>query len=177
MRIASIVGIAIAASVSFGADSLSWGPPVDGLRLGIGSAPASSESTLRVVVENVGPTRQELLLGGTSGNGPTHNLKFTATAPDGTECEVLNLADAGVIAGLVLPLVANLAPGATHEIQLPLKKLIYVKDRTDITLETLLARYYSVRASLEVDAKGAQWAGIPVPWIGRLTSGELRRRP
>jgi hypothetical protein len=105
MRIAGIAGvaIAIAASASLAADSLFWGAARDGLRLGIGLAPATSEPMLRVVFENVGPAKQELLLGGTTGNGPIHNLKFTATAPDGTECEVLNLAGAGFVAGLLLP--------------------------------------------------------------------------
>ena len=176
MRIAGIAGltIAIVASVAFEADSLSWGPSHEGLRMGIGLAQASSESVLRIVVENIGPTKRDLLLGGMTGNGPMRNLQFTGTAPDGTECEVLNLADAGPVAGLVLPLIAHLAPGATYEILLPLRKLIYVKDRTDITLETLLAKGYSVRASLEVDAQGAQWAGIPAPWFGKLISGEFR---
>ena len=168
--------MAIAASSGFAADPLSWGPAQEGLRMGVGLAPVSVEPMLRVVIENLGPTGQELFLGGMTGNGPMHYLKFTGMAPDGTECEVLNLANAGPIAGLVSPLIAHLAPAGAYEIQLRLKKLIYVKDRSDITLETLLARHYSVRASLEVDAQGALWARIASPWLGKLMSGEFRLR-
>ena len=62
----------------------------------------------------------------------------------------------------------------THEIQFPLWKFFYVKAGVDIRLEALLDRGYSLRVSLEVDAEGARWAGVPIPWLGKLTSGDLR---
>jgi hypothetical protein len=149
--------------------------------MGIGLVPISfqpklREPILRVVFENVSPVRHQLLLGGMTGIGPMHNLKFTATAPDGTEREIFNAADVGFVAGYLSPLVASLAPGETHEIQFPLWKFFYVKQGVDIRLETLLDRGYSVRVSLEVDADGARWAGVPIPWLGKLTSGEFRSR-
>jgi hypothetical protein len=172
-----IVMVAAAPFTSLADDAPSWGPAVGGVRLAIGLGPASSEPAFRVLLQNTSSTGQNVLVGAQRGNSPVYNLQFTAKAPDGKECRLFDVkALVDPMAGLASPVVIHLDPGGTHEITYPLKELLCIEGRREITLDTLLKRRYSVRASLEVDAKGAKWSGLPHPWIGRVMSGELSER-
>ena len=158
---------------AFGADAITWGSTSNGIRLGISFGPISSEPELRVFIQNVSSTTQEILIGHQVGKGIAVALKFIATARDGKEREGFEINSFTPISGLVLPAVIRLGPGATHELRFPLKKIICIERPGDVTFETLVAQRSSVRVSLETDDKSAKWAGLSSPWIGKMTSGEL----
>jgi hypothetical protein len=162
---------------AFGEDAVTWGPTGNGIRLGISFGPVSSEPELRIFIQNVGSTTQEILIGSQVGNGTAVDLKFVATAQDGKEREGFEINSFIPIAGLVLPAVIRLVPGATHELRFPLKKIICVERPGDVTFEALVQQRSSVRVSLETDARSARWAGLSSPWIGKVTSGELSPMP
>lgn len=152
-----------------------WGKPIHGLRLGIAAEMASpeSESRLLATLENTGDSNLTILLGASSGNGPVYNLTFSARNAQGKACEVLNLTGGPGVGGFVSPLTVELAPGKRYEIGLPMKKLICVANRTDLALDVLLRRRFSVSASLRVDDQGAAWANLIHPWLGIIRSGDL----
>src|SRR5690349_16455456 len=89
MRISGVVvvtAIALALVPSgFSADSVAWGPTVNGLRLGAAFGSDPSKPTLRVVFQNVGSAVHDVLTGAESGRGPMYDMKFIATAPDGND--------------------------------------------------------------------------------------------
>ena len=159
------------------ADSIAWGPADNGIRVGIDLGPDSPVPTLRLSFQNTGAEDQDLLLGGETGTGPMYSMKFKATK-GGKECEVFYFGGANFVAGHLGPLVVRLAPGATHELQLPLKRLACSEKGKDTTLDALLDRKYSVRVSLEVSAESASWSQSARPesthrWIGKMTSAEF----
>lgn len=157
----------------FGADVVAWGSTVNGIRLGISFGSASSELELRVFLKNVGSAAQEILIGSQVGTGIAVDLKFIATAPDGKEREGFEINSFTPLAGLVLPAVIRLEPGATHELHFPLKNIICIEKPGDVTFATLVRQRSSLRVSLETDDKSARWAGLSSPWIGKVVSGEL----
>jgi hypothetical protein len=175
MRLAVVTGVATLTLMlpAFGADLIKWGSTSNGIRLGISFGPVSSEPELRVFIQNVGSTTQEILIGRQVGKGTAVDLKFLATAPDGKEQEGFEINSFTPIAGLVLPAVIRLGPGAIHESRFPLKKIICVEKPGDVTFEGLVDQRSSVRVSLETDDKSAKWAGVSSPWIGKVTSGQL----
>ena len=177
MRAIGVVWIATAAFTAvlpgLCADVVAWGSTVNGVRLGISLGPASSELELRVFLENLGQATQEILIGGQVGKGTAVNFKFIATSPDGKEREGFEINSFTPIAGLVVPVVIRLDPGATNELHFPLKNIICIGKPWDLTFEALVKQRSSVRISLETDAKSAKWAGISSPWIGKVDSGEL----
>src|ERR1700730_11262375 len=91
MRSMGVIWIAAAALAtvlpSFGADVVTWGSTGNGIRLGISFGPVSSEPELRIFIQNVGSTTQEILIGSQVGKGTAVDLKFIATAQDGNERE------------------------------------------------------------------------------------------
>ena len=177
MRPKSIVWIAAAvlavAQFSFGADVVAWGSAVNGVRLGVGFDPAPSEPGLRVLLQNVGASTLDILVGHQTGKGTAVVFKFIATAPDGNEHEGFDINSFTPIAGLLVPAVVRLDPGVIHEMHLALKKIICVEKPGDITFETLMKQRYTVHVSLEVDDKSVRWAGLLHPWIGKAMSGAL----
>jgi hypothetical protein len=158
---------------SFGADIVAWGSAVNGVQLGISFDPATPKSELRVFLRNSGAARVEVLIGHLVGKGTSFSFRFLATAPDGKQREGFEINNFTPIAGLVLPAVVRLDPGGMHELRIPLKKIICIERPGDITFETLVKQRYSLHVSLETDDRGAKWAELSHPWIGKLTSGEL----
>jgi hypothetical protein len=175
LRIAlTVAAILTGLPATFCADTVAWGPVVNGMRLGIGLGTASSETRLRVLFQNVGATEQDLVI-----SEDFDYLSFTVTAPEGKEYQVFDtrLLAAPPGPGLVIPVrrvVTHLNSGAMHEFRFSLRKLICVVDRRDVTLETLLQQRYSVRAHFEVDTTAASAA--PHPWTGRMTSAQFLSR-
>ena len=115
----------------------------------------------------------EILTGAEAGKGTTTNFKFIVVAPDGKERECFHVDNLTSMAGLVLPVAARLEPGAIHERRFPLNKIVCVENRSDITFDRLLKRGYSLRVSLEGDAKAAQSARLSQAWIGKVVSVDL----
>ena len=152
-----------------------WGEPVNGLRLGIAAGRASleAESRLLVILENTGGSRRTILLGAESGNGPIYGLSFNVHNKQGKVCQVLNLTGGPGVAGSLSPMTVGLSPGKQYEIVLPMRKLICVENRTDLSLDVLLRRQFSVSASFQVDEKSAAWANLLKPWLGTIRSGDL----
>ena len=143
--------------------SVAWGPSVNGLRLGAAFGADPAKPTLRVVFQNVGSAVQDVLIGAESGRGQMYDMKFIATAPDGKQQELVHrsLYIYGAVAGLILPFSVWVNAGETHELEFPLKDIMYAS-RTTVTLDVLVKQGYSVRVQFESK-----------PWIGTLTSAEI----
>ena len=166
IRISGVLVTAIAFAVvpsASGADSVAWGTPVDGLRLGASFGSDPAKPTLRIVFENVGSIPEELVLGHEAGGKVYDSLKFIATAPDGKQQELVHrsLYIYGAVAGLILPFSVWVNAGETHELEFPLKDIMYAS-RTTVTLDVLVKQGYSVRVRFESK-----------PWIGTVSSEEV----
>jgi hypothetical protein len=176
VRISSFVvltAIALALVPSaFGADSIAWGSTVNGLRLGVAFGPNPSKPTLRVLFQNAGSAVQDVLIGAESGRGPMYDMKFIATAPDGKEREGLHFSAFSAVGGFVGPLSVRLNAGESHELQFPLKDIIYTSP-TAIRLDALVKQGYSVRVRFDVKQASADWAKLSYPWIGTVSSAEV----
>jgi hypothetical protein len=158
----TVVAIALAVIPSTsGADSIAWGTPVNGVRLGASFGSDPAKPTLRIAFQNVGPIPQELVLGHEAGGKVYDSLKFIATAPDGKQQELVHrsLYIYGAVAGLILPFSVWVNTCATHELEFPLKDIMYAS-RTTVTLDMLVEQRYSVRVRFESK-----------PWIGTVSSG------
>jgi hypothetical protein len=178
MRISGVVLTAIALAVvpsAYSADSIEWGRPVNGLRLGAAFGSDPSKPILRVLLQNVGPAVQELVIGH---SGPSYDsMKFIATAPDGKEEVGLHKGVYIPIAGLVLPISVSLNAGTTHELELPLKDIIFAS-RTTTTLDVLVKKGYSVRVRFEAFQAEPDWPKLSTAkstnvWIATVSSGEV----
>jgi hypothetical protein len=158
---------------NLGAGEIAWGPAVNGMRLGIGFGPASSEAELRVSLNNAGPAKQEILVGRQMGKGTAVDFRFIATSPDGKKHEGFEINSFTPVAGLVLPAIERLAAGDTHQWHFPLKNVIGIEAAGDLRFDALVKQGSSIRVSLETDEPSAKWAGLPSAWIGKLISSEL----
>lgn len=165
-----LAALLLASHVCASAVTPNWGDPVNGLRLGVA---VESEATLLVLLENSGSSNLTIMVGAESGNGVFYHVAFHAKDARGHVCEVLNLAGPGVVAGSLAPISIHLEPGQQYAIHLPMHKLICVEHQTDIPLDALLRRGYSVTAAFSVDAPAAAWAHILQPWLGAIRSGQL----
>ena len=165
------IALAVTPSAS-GADSIAWGTPVNGLRVGVAFGSDPSKPTLRVAFLNVGSEPIELVLGHEARGTVYDSLKFLATAPDGRQQELLHRSLYGAVAGLILPFSAYLKAGETHELEFPLKDIIYAS-RTIVALDALIKQGCSVRVGFESNQADANWANLSRPWIGTLTSAEI----
>jgi hypothetical protein len=178
MKIAGVatitVGFLVATQAAFCADALTWGTVVNGLRLGIGWDAREPSLTLRVAVQNTGDKSMDVLIGHEIGKGTVYDVRFFATSPDGKEREVYDLRSFTAVVGLILPVVIKLDPGETKEYAFVAKKIIAIERAADITLETLLAQGFSVRASLEVVDSRQLGSGITErSWLGKVVSPAL----
>ncbi len=158
--------LAAATSAAFAAEPIFWGAPVNGLRLGIAFVHGASQPAVRVVLQNLGPDAQKVPVGWDQRGGSAYNIEFTAARARGNKCQVF---DRKVLSlppspGFVVPVIARIEPGATHELLFPLKQLLCVENRKDVTLDVLWNRNYSLKATLEVDGTG-------------VTSGSLSLKP
>ena len=111
-------------------------------------------------------------------------MKFTVTDPDGKEHDLGYFGGANFVGGYIEPILVRLAAGETYDLLLPLSKFVCVLNRKDVTLDTLLQKRYSLRASLEVSEESARWATAHAAWRGRMqvwtgktASGDLRPVP
>ena len=161
--------------------TISWGPPANGLRLGLALETATGTRSVHVAFQNTGAKPIDVLLGGGTGVGPMYAMNFAAKGPDGNERQVFYFGGAASVGGYIEPLLVRLMPGETHDLFLPLNKFVCVVNRKDTTLDVLLKSGYSVRASLEVSGESAKWArsnatwrGSTEIWTGKVESGGAR---
>ncbi len=165
-------------------DSVSWGSPVKGLRLGVAFGSDPSTPTLRVLLQNVGSDFEEVLIGHEYGGTFYASMTFLAISPTGEEREGWS-GQSRPIAGRILPVSVRLNSGATHELKFLLKDITY-PSRTTVTLDSLLKQGYSVRVRFEVkqpDAKSFPNFDFGWPsslgadqlhaWIGLLNSASI----
>ena len=113
------------APAGFAADGLSWGPTVNGLRLGAAFGSDSSKRTLRTELQNVGPEFIDVMIGHEAVGMIYDSLKFVATAPDGKEITLIHRSLYTVIAGLLLPFSVGLKAGESYSLELSLKDIIH----------------------------------------------------
>jgi hypothetical protein len=177
MRISGVLVTVIALAVipsASGADSIAWGTPVNGIRLGVSFGSVLSKPTLRIALQNVGSEPNNLVLGHEAGGTVYDSLKFIAAAPDGKQQEGVHrsLYVYGAKAGLMLPFSVRLNAGETHELEFPLKDIIYAS-RTTIALDALMKQDYSVWVRFESNQADANWLKLSRPWIGTLTSAKI----
>lgn len=162
----------------FAADPITWGAADGGLRLGLGTEQAGTNGNLRVALDNVGFTDLSVLVAMKSEEGVCYLFQFSAVAADGRHLPIANWGPNSCppSAGLVLPEVIRLAPGATREFAFARRHLLYMKGGNEITLDSLLRQGYALSVSVEVQQKnldGAVMGGIPRPTTGRLWTGRL----
>ena len=162
--------LAIALALAAG---ISWGAPVDGLRIGIGPGSASPEPMLRVILENVGKSEIDVPLGSQSAKGPVYDLDFRIKPPGRAESPLFNMNGPAGIAREVKPIVASIAPGKTYEVLLPMKRFVLLENGKSRTLTELLPLHYSVRVGLDTTSD-ATTTHVRSQWLGKIISGELR---
>lgn len=177
-------GLALQTAPVAAGESISWGPPVNGLRLGVAIRAASGAGSLRLGFQNAGAKQMDVLWGGKTGTGPMYAMKFAVTDPRGNERQVFYFGGANSVGGYIEPLLVRLLPGETYDLFLPLNKFVCVVNRKDIMLDVLLKNGYPVRASLEVSPESATWARSNATWrspaevwTGKVESGGIRLPP
>jgi hypothetical protein len=184
MRISGVlvtaVALALVPSVS-AANSIAWGPTVNGLRLGASFGSDPAKPTLRVVFENVGPTVQDVLIGHNSGEPIYDSLTFITTATGGRSQEGAHISAFSSVGGMVVPIFVRLNAGEKSDLEFPLKEIIYTSP-TSVRLDALVKQGYSVRVRFEVKQASADWAKqqtagdwakLSWPWIGTMSSAEV----
>lgn len=153
------------------ADGVVWGRPDNSIRLGIGFGPDSTQPELRVVLQNIGSTAQYVRIGHQVGTQTAVDLKFLATTPEGKTFEGFEINSFTPVAGLVLPVMIKLEPGATHEWRFPMKNIICVQKPGNVTFDALVNMRSSIRVSLE--AYEGPGGNESVRWLGKVASGRL----
>ncbi len=156
------------------ADTIAWGSPQNGMRIGI-------TPNFKVILENTGAVGQTVLIGRTTGVGPIYSLNLLATAPDGREFKLF-MGGVGGVAGFMGPLPLRLAPGATQEVTIPVDKIFMLDGPgRDRKLSEILRQKYSVSVSLTVEQSEVDWATRSdttfrgqIFWTGAITSGKFR---
>ncbi len=164
--------LAAFACSAFAAEPIAWGPPVDGVRLGVTLDFQSSPQTLVLILENNGTAVKNAYVGGRIGTGELHFADFFAVAPDGSESLLRNMNEPGIIAGAMEPIIVKLAPGSQEILVLRLDKVLdeHWKD----TFAQLAQRGFGLRASFKMPAQAPEMRDT-VLWGASLTSGVIRR--
>jgi hypothetical protein len=174
----SLIALFLASLLSAAAphtdDSVAWGEPSSGLRLGIGLGPASPEPQLRLVFENMAKFEIPVLLGAMTGKGAVYNLTFRVKSPGGQESDLFNFNGPPGIAGSAEPIIAHIARGQRYEILLALKKFVALENGKNRTLPELLAAHYSVRAMLDTSGDPRQVRPLAL-WMGEVASGDFKK--
>lgn len=171
MRVLFLLACAIALN---GADNIAWGPPDHGVRFGLAFGPASPDPQIRLMFQNVNRAQCLLPLGSTSSKGPVYDVQFTLTTPDGKEETLFNFNGPPGIQHAAQPIQADIPRGKTYEIDLSMKKLVYLENGKSRTLPEMLSRHYSVHAS--VDTTGdARLTRTRDQWWGKMVSGDLHQ--
>jgi hypothetical protein len=156
-------------------DNIAWGPVDHGLKFGIAYGPAMPEPQLRLIFQNTDRAECVLQLGSSSSKGSIYNVEFYLRSPEGKEFPAFNFNGPPGVQKSAKPIMIYITRGEKYEILQSLNKLIYV-DNTGKNRPVLemLALHYSLHAT--VDTTGtAQWSRTRSEWMGKVTSGDLRR--
>lgn len=154
---------------------ISWGPSIDGIRLGIALAPHIEEPELHVFVQNVGKERREIVIGNENAKGIAYNLQFVATGSDGKAYHAADENCFVPLAALTLPVILRLQPGATADYHFPLKKLYFTD--AQVSFPEFVRRGCSVHVRLEQTAQDGKSNHLTEPFIGEVASGEAIAAP
>ena len=171
-----VSGLVITTSDLLALEAISWSPSVNGLRLGLRLQINGASSLALVFLNNVDRIRKGVFVS----LGLVKRLDFIAASPDGKEYPIKQRAAYVPCAGLCyLPLIDNLSPGQTLQLEFAMKDLIHIPERAPITeLGTLLSRGYSIRASFAVTDKDLGEALnqdlLEDSWRGRIVSPVVR---
>jgi hypothetical protein len=159
--------IAFVAGYGFAAEPVAWGPPVDGVRLGITLDLESAPRSVVLVLENNGSTTRYVYVG----MDKLEFVEFTAVAPNGAESPLRLVKTLSFIAGSFAPIIFKLLPGGQEKIVLNLDKIL---DANATSFETLAQRGYGLRASMKVAANALQILDMTL-WGAELVSGVTPR--
>jgi hypothetical protein len=162
------------ACTAFAAEPIAWGSPVDGVRFGVTLDLQASSQQLILVLENNGTTSRNARVGGRIGTGDLHFVELFAIAPDGSESILRNMNEPGVIAGVVEPIVFQLAPGRQESIVLRLDMIL--DDHWKESFAQLAQRRFGLRAVFKLTSVGPPMPNVAL-WSAELTSGVTRRGP
>lgn len=149
-------GLAFAVSNLLGSEAISWSPSLKGLRLGIRLQVNGANGIVVVYLHNTDVVRHGVFVS----LGMVKRLNFVAVSPDGKEYPIRQRAEYMPCGGLCyLPVIDELDPDRTQQLEFGTKDLIHVSERGSITeLGTLLTRGYSIRASFAVCDKDLEEA-------------------
>lgn len=168
-----LILFACALTLQATANSIAWGPPDHGVRFGLAFGPSSPDPQIRLIFENIDRPQCLLPLGSTSAKGPVYDVEFTLKSPDGAEFLLFNMNGPAGIQPAAKPIQISIAKGRRFEILLSMKKLIYIDNGKNVALPELLARRYSVYATVDTTGE-ARYTRTRDQWMGKLVSGELR---
>jgi hypothetical protein len=176
MRFIALVVVCAVLTMSAGkpAEDIAWGEVDHGVRFGLAFGPVSPEPQLRLIFENVDRPECLLPLGSTSAKGPVYDVEFAATSPSRSEVPVFNFNGPAGIQGGAQPLILEIPKGQRREVVLSLTKLLYLENGQNHPVTDLLAKNYSVRARVDTTGE-ARYTRTRDQWMGRLSSGDLRR--
>ena len=169
-------GLVFKVSDLLAVEATNWSPSVNGLRLGLRLHVNEARSVVLVFLENVDVIRKGVFVS----LGLVKRLNFIAVSPDGKEYPIRQRAEYLPCAGLCyLPLIDNLGPGQTQQLEFATKDLIHIPERGPLTeLRTLVSRRYSIRASFAVTDKDLEEALnqdlLEDSWRGRIVSPQVR---
>ncbi len=171
------ITITVAPSHCSAQDPAAWSNAVHGLRLGVTLEQKSTSTNLRILLENVGASRYNLLIGGNQGSGNTYSFRFFAIAPDGQRYP-LDPIDAAYYSsgGFIHPITAEIEPGQHREFAFPVRQLVYFTKTGNISLATWLNHGYGLQVSLEIEALVEpinQICPCKVSRVGRVVTPEL----
>jgi hypothetical protein len=172
----TLAGLAIAGgSACLAVEPVTWGVPENGVRIAIAVTGNQANSQLKIIIENVGASRQTLLL--EAGGGTVFQLE--STEQDGIKHTLLEDTPFLFVPNLQSQMLGHrtetLEAGATNEVVLPLKKFFRWAKVDKITLDTILRRGGNLVVLYEVDAKWLRSASLPPDsaWTGRISAGPL----
>lgn len=155
-------------------DGIAWGQADHGVRFGLAFGPTAPDPQLRLIFQNVDRPQCLLPLGSESAKGPVYDIEFRITSPDGKEFPLFNFNGPPGIQPAAKPIVLDIPKGMRHEILLSETKLIYLDNGKNRPLTEMLARHYSVRAS--VDTSGdARYSRVLNQWMGKVSTGNLKQ--
>ena len=156
--------------LAFADDEIAWGPPDNGMRLGLALDQTERPPILRVLIQNTSETARTISLHWSTGCALIYPLGFTFTAisPEGSSVVVVDRVSANLpLIGVACPIDSKVDPGASYEFTLKLTGLVneYSPPSEPTTLDSLLKAGYVLRVSADLFGNTPHWM---------LISGELR---
>ena len=154
-----------------------WVSPSNGLTIAIDADVTPPDKKLHVFFRNTSEREIVFDVGTAVGFvGPMYRVDITSIAPDSSTCKLGNTTVVGV-AGQLTPIVIRLAPGATEQISIELKRLICMTKDSVVPLDELLGHGHLVRAAFTGTAEVNALAKVQSGWTGTVTSGLFALKP